>query len=394
MIKSFVSIFPSFLLALDIQGYIGGEYRIFDNEDSSKQNYSRALEAKFELKHHTSEYSFASTAEFLKDYDEDSRTYARLNEFYLTKHFENSDFSAGRRVYFMGALEVLNPVDIISRQNFGRDPLDDRYRIGTYTAMYDYYSDDMQISLVAFLTERADEFGGATSAYNIFGTELNKKLRSQRGKNYPSLMLKAQGTLDEDYALDYAFGIVRGYDNQRTFTQNLEQEQWLSTTAFTYNTLAYENTLYKLEARVSNIDENQEAEMDDYIYLGVGVEHTLAAFYENIDVGFLAEYYNWIRLDKKYLSADSMMVLMQNDFFLGLRIAMNNASSTELVGGVIADLDSGSEQGYYAQIKSRIFDTFLVDLDLRYFNPSNDRVTMMSLIGEHSRATVNIRYYF
>jgi len=394
MIKLFVLIVPSFLLAFDIQGYIGAEYRIFDNEKSAKEDYSRALEAKLELKHHTSEYSFASTAEFLKDYDEDSRTYARLNEFYLTKHFENSDFSAGRRIYFMGALEVLNPVDIISRQNFGRDPLDDRYRIGTYIAMYDYYGDDIQVSLAAFKTERADEFGGATSAYNIFEIELNKKLRSQRGKNYPSFMLKAQGTLDEDYALDYAFGIVRGHDSQRTFTQNLEQEQWLSTTVFTYNTLAYENTLYKLEARASNIDENKEAKMDDYIYLGVGIEHTLAAFYENIDVGFLAEYYNWIRLDKKYLSADSMMVLMQNDFFLGLRIAMNNASSTELVGGVIADLDSGSEQSYYAQIKSRIYDTFLVDLDLRYLSPSSNRITMMSLIGEHSRATVNVRYYF
>jgi len=394
MIKLFSLIVPSFLLAFDIQGYIGSEYRIFDNENSSKEDYSRALEAKIELKYHASEYSFASTAEFLKDYDEDSRTYARLNEFYLTKHFENSDFSAGRRVYFMGALEVLNPVDIISRQNFGRDPLDDRYRIGTYMAMYEYFSDDIEISLVAFKTERADEFGSTKSPYNIFGTELNKDINSQRGKNHPSIMLKAQGTLDENYALDYAFGIIRGYDTQRTFTQKLEQTQWLSTTAFTYNTLAYENTLYKLEARASNIDRNQEAKMDDYIYLGVGIEHTLAAFYENIDVGFLAEYYNWIRLNKNYLSADSMMVTMQNDIFIGLRIAMNNASSTELVGGVIEDLDSGSEQSYYAQIKSRIFDTLLVDLDLRYLNPSNDRVTMMSLIGEHSRATINVRYYF
>ena len=394
MIRLVALIVPSLLLSFDIQGYIGSEYRAFDNENSSKAKHSSALEVNIELKHRGSEYSFASTADFLKDFDDSSRTYARLNEIYLTKHFENSDFSVGRRVYFMGALEVLNPVDIISRQNFGRDALDDRYRIGTYMAMYEYYSDEVQVSLSAFGSERADEFGSASSVYNIFQTNISKKLQSQNSKNSPSIMLKVQGTLDEEYALDYAIGILRGYDAQRTFSQKLEQEQWLSTTAFTYNTLALDNTLYKFEARVSDIDKNKEARMDDYIYWGAGIEHTLAAVYENTDVGLLAEYYNWVRLDSNYMSSDSMMVLMQNDLFLGLRVAMNNSSSTEIVGGVIVDLVDSNEQSYYTQVKSRIFDTFLLDLDLRYLSPSNNRITMMSLIGEHSRATVNVRYYF
>jgi len=394
MIKLILLLFPIFGFSLDFQGFIGTEYRIFDNENSIKRDSSKAIEANIELKHRQSEYSYATTADFLKDYSEDSRTYARINEFYFTKHFENSDFSLGRRVYFMGALEVLNPVDIVSRQNFGRDPLDDRYRIGSYMALYEHYGEDMQITLMGYATQRADEFGDSLSPYNVFGVELNKKIESQNSNNYPSVMLKVQGTLDIDYALDYAFGVSRGYDNQRTFTENLKQKQWLSTSAFTYNTLAYENTLYKLEARIADVDENSDANMDDYIYWGAGVEYTLAAVYESIDVGILTEYYNWIRLDNKYSSADSMMILMQNDVFLGLRVAINNTSSTEFVGGVIFDVDDTREQNYYLQAKGRIFDTLMLDIDFRHMIPSRDRVTMLSLIGEHTRATINIRYYF
>jgi len=394
MIRQILYFLPSLLFSFDFQGYVGVEYRAFENDNTLKRESSRALEAKLELKKSESEYSFYMNSEFLKDKDENSRSYARVNELYLTKHFENSDFSLGRRIYFMGALEVLNPVDVISRQNFERDLLDDRYRIGTYMALYEHYLDSMQVSFMSYGSERADEFGDIYSPYNVFSFPLSNDIESQKNDKRASFMLKVQGTLDEEYALDYAFGLIRGYDTQRTFTQELKQKQWLATTAFIYNTLAYENSLLKLEAKLSDIDKNSEAQMDDHLYVGVGVEHTLAAIYKSMDVGLLLEYYNWITLKEKYSTPDKLMVLMQNDLFVGLRIALNNASSTEIVGGAIFDIDDSSEQSYYAQIKSRIFDTFMVDLDVRHLNPSDSRQTLMALMGEHSRFTLNLRYYF
>jgi len=64
-----------------------------------------------------------------------------------------------------------------------------------------------------------------------------------------------------------------------------------------------------------------------------GLEHTLYGIFDSsADLGLLVEYlYN--------NNNDARIVSFENDLFLGLRLTMNDAQSTDILFGIIKDLD-------------------------------------------------------
>ena len=60
---------------------------------------------------------------------------------------------------------------------------------------------------------------------------------------------------------------------------------------------------------------------------------------------------------------------------------------------MIHDLEY-DEQIYYAELGSRIGDSFKVEIDYYYIEPSKKAQTANALLGRHQRVGVNIAYYF
>jgi hypothetical protein len=90
------------------------------------------------------------------------------------------------------------------------------------------------------------------------------------------------------------------------------------------------NWLWKLEAlHRSRVDDHYVAATGGFEYTHVGLGDRLA------DLGVLLEYLYDAR-------GDDASTPFENDLFLGLRLTLNDVQSTELLTGVIRDLDSGA----------------------------------------------------
>jgi len=84
---------------------------------------------------------------------------------------------------------------------------------------------------------------------------------------------------------------------------------------------------------------------------------------------------------------------MQDDLFLGMRYSFNNTNDSSVIGGVIEDFEY-DEQVYYFKYDSRISDSFKVELDYYYVEPSKKKRTAYAFLGRHQRIGLNIAYYF
>lgn len=113
------------------------------------------------------------------------------------------------------------------------------------------------------------------------------------------------------------------------------------------------DTLWKLEAIYRNGQGN-------YFALTGGFEHTLYGLAESEkDLGLLIEYL-W---DER---GDDAPVLFEDDLFLGARLTLNDADSTEVLVGVIQDLDT-SARLFNIEASTRLWESWKLSLEGRYF---------------------------
>jgi hypothetical protein len=79
-----------------------------------------------------------------------------------------------------------------------------------------------------------------------------------------------------------------------------------------------------------------------------------------IDIGLLSEYLYDSR-------GSTAATLMQNDFFVGARLALNDIQDSQLLAGVMVDRFSGA-QFYNIEASRRFFDSFKFEVEARFFN--------------------------
>lgn len=117
-----------------------------------------------------------------------------------------------------------------------------------------------------------------------------------------------------------------------------------------------------------------------------GFEHTFYGVWGTpADVGLIAEYlYN----DKN----DAQILAFENDLFLGIRIGVNDASSTEVLFGAIQDIDD-SGTFYNLEASRRIGQDWKLSLEGRFFvnlPPNHPQYS----IREDDYLALNLAWYF
>ena len=144
--------------------------------------------------------------------------------------------------------------------------------------------------------------------------------------------------------------------------------------------------LLKLEAIRRTGASNLLGRKEDFTAFVVGGEYTLySVFDSDIDLGLLAE---WNR-DSRLLRASNVF---QNDVFLGSRLAFNDVEGTDLIFGVLADLDTGT-RSFSVQMNRRLDD----DLSLNVEGSLFDNIGKDDPIYESRRdsfISVNLTYGF
>ncbi len=131
----------------------------------------------------------------------------------------------------------------------------------------------------------------------------------------------------------------------------------------TYHTAVIDYTMIKAEFSYLFKDDN-------YYELGIGVEHTLYGIFMKKDLGIICEYYK----------SDNEFINYNNDLFIGFRVSFNDIQSSDIITGVIQDIDS-TKNSYSFEYNTRIFDKFKTKINYM----KNDTFYIVGF---------NIGYYF
>lgn len=119
--------------------------------------------------------------------------------------------------------------------------------------------------------------------------------------------------------------------------------------------LTADDTLWKLEV-IRRVGHG-----DDFFAAAGGFEHTLYAMFDSAaDIGLLAEYlYN--------SDPSSQAAMFEDDLFLGVRLTLNDVQDTQLLVGVIQDLD-GDGRLFNLEASRRLGDDWRLTVEARLFN--------------------------
>ena len=154
--------------------------------------------------------------------------------------------------------------------------------------------------------------------------------------------------------------------------------------------LTTEEWLWKLEIISRNwqaIDRvNSQLVNQKFIALTGGFEYTVVGIAEtDADLGLVTEYL----YDDRNENASS---LFQNDILLALRLAMNDAQSSEALLGIIYDLDY-KEYLISLEANRRFSDSWTASLEIRSFNKI-DSNSLLNSIAKDDFIQLDIVYYF
>jgi len=366
-------------------------------------------------------YAQADSHDVKGSSEKNERTFARIQELYITQDFDNDQILLGKSIRFWGALEAYNITDVFNVEDF-RSDIFNPDKLGAWNATYTHYTDTGELSLIVKLYEEDRQMannpyvyyffpatvpvGPAINAPLFYDSDLQKEL-----SNRPSFYITYSGSTDTEHPLDYAIIFENGYDNQRYYTNKpstdgssvfTQQNAYFVNKIMTYNTLVFDSTLYKLEASYTDVISSFEVpilsgetkKLSDYYQLSLGAEHTLTQFHGDADLGLIAEYYKYDTTEGNDVLTDiNLFQVFQNDLFLGGRYSLNEGNDASIIGGIIVDLDY-HEQVYYIEYEGRIYDTFKLNMDYHFIKPSSDTLTAYHLLGKHQRLSVKLGYYF
>lgn len=131
---------------------------------------------------------------------------------------------------------------------------------------------------------------------------------------------------------------------------------------------------------------HRDTSSDKYFAAQGGVEYTFYGIRDSAaDLGVLLEY-GW---DERGEGADAAV---QNDLFIGARLALNDAESTEVLAGISHDLDYDS-QSFIVEASRRYGDNWNLSIDGRFFS-SDDTADLSYNIKQDDHLQLTLERYF
>ena len=319
---------------------------------------------------------------------DDERTHFDLREFYWRKTFEekNLDVKIGLSKVFWGVTESVHLVDIIN-QNDGVDNLDGEDKLGqpmlNFTLDKDWGIVDFFI-LPYFRERTFPSLDGRPSL--PFRVDIDNPLyASGAEEEHVDLALRyAQVFGDWDVGISHFSGtsrepllipsIISSGVKLTPFYDQIEQSA-IDIQA------TLENWLWKLE-----LISNKGTQQDRYIALAGGFEYSFYDLKESgIDLGIITEY---LFDDRKQSSTSTF----QNDLFIGGRFAFNDENSSDLLAGVVYDLDNQT-RFFSIEASMRVGQNMKASLESRFFSV-NDTSDLFYSIKDDDYIGINLTRFF
>ena len=294
------------------------------------------------------------------DSADDERTHADIRELYWRGNFDDIELKVGIAKVFWGVTESQHLVDIINQTDLVEN-IDTEDKLGQpmVNLTFDKEWGTLELYLLPYFRERTfPGTDGRLRAGLVVDTD-DPVYESSAEETHVDLAVRWSHYVGEwDIGVAHFSGTSReplllpneagGNVVLTPFYQQIDQTSLdLQATKGDW--------LWKLEAIYNQND------VDDYYAFVGGFEYTLVgAFATAADLGLLVEYH----YDDRDSSATTPF---QDDIFLGARLTLNDAQSSELLAGIIVDTHSDTLFGNI-EASRRIGQSWKVTVEARWFS--------------------------
>jgi len=356
ILASMLTSLPS--VAAEWSGYIAAEYRAFtqsplDPQQQDNRNLSLLAEPEFYHSWNEGKDSLLFTSFFRWDEHDDERTHIDVRELIWTHVSYDWELKLGIGKVFWGVAESQHLVDIINQSDTVEN-IDGEDKLGQPMANLTLIKDWGIVDLFILPGFRERTFAGVEGRFRpIPVVDQHAKYESSTKDKHIDLALRWSQTFDDwDVGLSHFYGTSREprlIFNGQNFTPyyDLIHQTGLDVQA------TLDEWLWKLEVI------HRSGQGETFNALTGGFEYTFVGVFESAaDFGVIAEY---LYDDRN----DSAMVIFDNDLFIGGRLALNDAQSSELLFGVISDVKT-SAQFYSVEASRRFGDSWILSLEGRF----------------------------
>ncbi|MCK4704029.1 MAG: hypothetical protein KAT90_00995 [Gammaproteobacteria bacterium] len=360
----FLSLVSSTVYAVELSGNISLQARHFFDEpldqNQHKHYNSFAIEPEMYQAWDNKKQALNFSAFYRYDQYDDERTHADIRELSWLKVFDGWELTAGISKVFWGVTESQHLIDIIN-QTDQVESTDGEDKLGQPMIRFSTEQDWGLIDLFVLPGFRERSFAGIEGRPRfeitpglIFDADA-VTYESDKKEKHIDYAARWLGMFDE---IELGLSYFTGTSREPTFVLNgtTLSPHYLQIKQIGIDLQAIiEDWTWKLEAI------SRKSDAENYIATTAGFEYTLYGIFEtDSDLGIVIEY---LYDDRNELASSPF----QNDITTALRWALNDVQSTEVLLGIITDLDE-SVVASFIEASRRIGDSLKLTLEARTFN--------------------------
>lgn len=397
----------SYAVEFEVSGNVTAEQRYFVEEPNYSAQFTHgqtsiSIESEFYWSWNDGNDSMIFTPFYRIDSQDDNRTHGDIRELAYVKAGDDWELRIGIRKEFWGVTEFQHLVDVIN-QTDGVEDFDGEDKLGQQMINFSLVRDWGTIDAFLLPGFRERTFSGEEGRLRgpLSVDDNNVSYESSAGQQHLDFALRWAHSVG-----DFDFGTYWFHGTNREPILYLDQN---INTAESQTAGGNEYKRLKLKQRYNQMDQfglDLQATLGDWLWkfeglyrntkdedfwaTQAGFEYSfIGVFDTNIDLGLLMEH-GWD--SRGEVSFGESGSLLQNDIFVGARLAFNDMQSTEILMGMSNDLDHHAVS-FVLEGSRRFGDNFKATIDVRLLQ-SNDENDLLFSLSQDDHAQFSLAWYF
>ena len=370
-------------------GYLAGEWRIFTDNPTDPEQHGDSASFSAQLEYYnewdSAKQSFRFTPFLRIDGRDKQRSHIDIRELNWTTVHDDWELTAGIGKVFWGVTESQHLVDIINQTDLV-ESIDGEEKLGQAMIKLSLIRDWGDIDLFVLPGFRERSFPSRTGRLrSAAAVAVNRAAyASSQGQDHIDAAIRWSHSLgDWDIGVSHFSGTTR----DPRFTPTIDKGRTVLIPV--YETIdqtgldlqaTKDDWLWKLEVIT------RSGQGDRFTAATGGFEYTLYGIYESAaDLGLIMEY---LYDDRNEASPTPF----EDDLFLGARLALNDEASSELLAGMIVDMDNSSRV-MSVEASRRLGDDWKINLEARFFSNIDRRDGLVSF-QDDDFVQLELAWYF
>jgi len=378
-------------LEFEFSGNVAIEQRYFFEEALSAQqlNYSQTsflVEPELYWQWNNGSDSLLFTSFYRVDSHDSQRNHGDIREFAYIHASDFWELRVGIRMEFWGVTEFQHLIDVIN-QTDGVEDFDGEDKLGQQMVNLSLVNDWGIVDVFLLPGFRERTYAGSEGRLRgpLVVDEDNVSYESSAGQQHLDVALRWSHSVGD-------------FDLGASWFHGTNREAYLTPTA--------QNTLQQYYSQMDQLGVDVQVTLGDWLWKFEGIHRStsednfwasqagfeysfIGVFESNIDLGLLMEH-SWDSRGEVELGAQGS--LMQNDLFVGARLAFNDIQSSELLMGFGSDLDHNAFS-FIIEANRRFGDNFIASVDVRLLQ-SNDQNDLLYTLSNDDHAQLSLAWYF